>query len=114
MAEKLSLGVGCTHDAGRIVRRQAALASTTTSLSSTRSASGRLRSFSQAAITTVATQLPIKLPSACTMPINQSTERTSTSPIAGMLGTALSVAARITIDAVRALRGDERDRQNEQ
>jgi hypothetical protein len=31
------------------------------------------------------------------MPINQSTERTSTNPIAGMLGTALSVAARMTM-----------------
>jgi hypothetical protein len=49
-----------------------------TSLSSTCSASGRLISFPQAATTTVATQLPIKLPSARAMPINQSTERTST------------------------------------
>src|SRR5271168_3470977 len=86
---------GFARRGGRLV--QAALASITTSLSSTASASGRSSSFSQAATTTVATQLPIKLPSARTMPINQSTERTSTNPIAGMLGTAFRVAARITI-----------------
>ena len=31
------------------------------------------------------------------MPMNQSTDSTNTSPIAGMLGTAFSVAARMTI-----------------
>ena len=48
-------------------------------------------------MTTVATQLPIRLPSARAMPMNQSTDSTSTSPIAGIAGTAFSVAARITI-----------------
>ncbi len=46
------------------------------------------------------------------MPMNQSTDSTSTSPIAGMLGTAFKVAARITIaepgNAVGALGGDQR------
>ena len=54
-------------------------------------------SFSQAATTMVATQLPIRLPSARAMPMNQSTDSTSTSPIAGMAGIAVSVAARITM-----------------
>ena len=50
-----------------------------------------------AAMTTVATQLPIRLPSARAMPMNQSIDSTSTSPIAGMAGTAFSVAARMTM-----------------
>src|SRR5262245_65577958 len=54
-------------------------------------------SFSQTATTTVATQLPIRFVSARAMPMNQSTERTSTRPIAGIAGIAESVAARITI-----------------
>ena len=48
-------------------------------------------------MTTVATQLPIRLPSARAMPMNQSTESTSTRPIAGITGTAERVAARTTI-----------------
>jgi outer membrane protein len=71
--------------------------STSTSPSSTRFAVARSMSFSHAATTTVATQLPIRLPSARAMPMNQSTESTSTSPIAGIAGIAESVAARMTI-----------------
>lgn len=53
-------------------------------------------SFSQWAMTTVATQLPIKLVQARIIPINQSTDSKSTKPIAGKLGITESVAARIT------------------
>ena len=41
---------------------------------------------SQAAMTRVATQLPIRLPNARAMPMNQSTESTSTRPIVGTAG----------------------------
>ncbi len=78
-------------------RRYPAVTSTSSPPSSTLAALARSRSPSQAATTTVATQLPTRLPSARAMPMNQSTDSTSTRPMAGMLGTALSVAARITI-----------------
>src|SRR5258705_10778481 len=48
-------------------------------------------------MTTVTTQLQVKLPRARAMPMNQSTDSTSTNPIAGIEGTAFNVAARITI-----------------
>ena len=57
----------------------------------------RSMSPSHAATTTVATQLPIRLPSARAMPMNQSTDSTSTRPIAGIAGIAESVAASTTI-----------------
>ena len=66
-------------------------------LAATLNAVPRSISFSHAAITTVATQLPIRLPSARAIPTNQSTESTRTRPIAGIVGTAFSVAAKITI-----------------
>ncbi|MNL64932.1 hypothetical protein D3C87_1892050 [compost metagenome] len=53
-------------------------------------------SFSQRAMATVATQLPIRLVSARPMPMNQSTASTSTRPTTGIAGIAVSVAARIT------------------
>ncbi|MNN49010.1 hypothetical protein D3C81_1635130 [compost metagenome] len=53
-------------------------------------------SFSQRAMATVATQLPIRLVSARPIPMNQSTANTSTRPTTGMAGTAVRVAARIT------------------
>ena len=53
-------------------------------------------SFSQRAIATVATQLPIRLVSARPMPMNQSTASTNTRPTTGIAGIAVSVAARIT------------------
>lgn len=52
--------------------------------------------FSQWAMTTVATQLPMRLVQARIIPINQSTDSKSTKPIAGKLGMTESVAARIT------------------
>jgi hypothetical protein len=52
---------------------------------------------SHAAMATVATQLPIRLPSARAMPMNQSTDSTSTSPMAGIAGIACSVAASTTM-----------------
>ena len=48
-------------------------------------------------MTTVATQLPMRLPSARAMPTNQSIDSSKTSPIAGIAGTALSVARRMTM-----------------
>ena len=59
-------------------------------------ARGISMSFSQRAMVTVATQLPIRLVSARPMPMNQSTESTSTRPATGIAGTAVRVAARIT------------------
>ena len=67
---------------------------------------------------TVATQLPIRLPSARAMPMNQSTDSTSTRPIAGIAGMACSVAASTTMaepgTPCAPLRGDQRDRQDRQ
>src|SRR5260221_139118 len=82
---------------GGLINPYPAVTSTNSPPSRTCLALSRSRSPSQAATTTVATQLPIRLPSARAMPMNQSTDSTSTSPIAGMLGTAFKVAARMTI-----------------
>ncbi|MNT32219.1 hypothetical protein D3C72_1680880 [compost metagenome] len=46
---------------------------------------------------TVATQLPIRLPSARAIPMNQSTDSTSTRPMAGIAGIACKVAASTTM-----------------
>ena len=65
--------------------------------SSTAWARSRSMSPSHAATATVATQLPTRLPKARAMPMNQSTESTSTRPIAGIAGMACSVAASTTM-----------------
>ena len=53
--------------------------------------------FSILAITSVATQLPTKLLAARTIPTNQSTDKISTNPTAGMAGKLDSVAASTTM-----------------
>ena len=73
---------------------------------------------SQAATTTVATQLPIRLPSARAMPMNQSTESTRTSPIDRddrdrRKGRGEHDDGRAR-DAVRALRSQQRDADDQQ
>ena len=90
--------LGSPHQAaGWIVCNASVVRWTATSPARTWRARGTFRSFSQAAITTVATQLPIRLPSARAIPINQSIDNTNTSPMAGIAGTAFSVAARMTM-----------------
>ena len=99
-------------------RRYPAVTSTSSLAVEHLAALARSRSPSQAATTTVATQLPIRLPSARAMPMNQSTDSTSTRPIAGNARHRVQRRGqdhdRRARHAVRALRGDQRDAEHQQ
>src|SRR4051812_43155617 len=75
------------------------VSSRVTAISPLRTLAARTRSisFSQAPTTTVATALPTMLVSARPIPMNQSTASTNTRPTTGSEGTAVKVAARMTI-----------------